>query len=87
MTTIITGALSRSRHRGQFWNGDEAAVEDTVNRQEGQVRYDTGDSFNDFHVRSSRRDSTGSSGCAALLAVYLLTDLETSPPVPQLSGF
>jgi hypothetical protein len=39
-TTIITAAWSRSRHRGQFWNGDVAAVLATLKWQVGQVRCD-----------------------------------------------
>jgi molybdopterin-guanine dinucleotide biosynthesis protein len=39
-TTIITAVWSRSKQRGQFWNGDVAAAAATLKRQLGQVRCD-----------------------------------------------
>jgi hypothetical protein len=39
-TIIIVWTPSRSWQRGQFWNGERAAVRAIVKRQLGQVRWD-----------------------------------------------
>ena len=73
MTTIITAELSRSRQRGQFWNGDRAAASEMVNRQLGQVRYDKCSSLGRAN-RSARRRPR--------LPGHLRSSLTTSPARP-----